>query len=295
MQIKQIQILLLFILFNIILNETKEIKNYEGVSFKDELTLKYDYKPSYPNTDDDIGAYFFFRFSFIRVHLHIKDEDGNDDLLVSDNFYVCQYFKIKNKKPQTYTFYLSCNDCGTVSMFFIDNSNEISITFNQFYEKYFDTVLINDTAPLPLIFNLEDEIEGNSQIIEMDTNYNASTIYNGKYKIEYCEINEKGCDFTYNEPNLIIEKDKKYKIRFNCFKGDNDTYYFIRYNISRIIKEVGYGYYNYQIKEKAKDIYYIFNYSNYNEFYIYLSEFYRQNYSPFSNEITGLFSNLNNK
>ena len=279
MQIKQIQILLLFVLFNIILNETKEIKNYEGVSFKDELTLKYDYKPSYPNTDDDIGAYFFFRFSFIRIQLHIRDEDGSDDLLVSDNFYVCQYFKIKNKKPQTYTFYLSCNDCGTVSMFFIDNSNEISITFNQFYEKYFDTVLINDTAPLPLIFNLEDEIEGNSQIIEMDTNYNASTIYNGKYKIEYCEINEKGCDFTYNEPNLIIEKDKKYKIRFNCFKGDNDTYYFIRYNISRIIKEVGYGYYNYQVKEKPEDLYYIFNYSNYKEFYIYLSDYNRLNYS----------------
>ena len=78
--------------------------------------------------------------------------------------------------------------------------------------------------------HLEDEIEGNSQIIEMDTNYNASTIYDGKYKIEYCEINEKGCDFTHNESKLIIEKDKKYKIKFNCFKGDNDTYYFIRYN-----------------------------------------------------------------
>ena len=180
-------------------------------------------------------------------------------------------YKIKNTKPQKYTFNISCINCGSVTMYFIDNSKEINVSLKQFSEIYVDSEKISNIPPLPLVFNLEESFEEKLLIVEMDMKYDESTIYEGKYKVEYCEINENECNFTHNEPRLILEKDKKYKIRFNCFEANDNTYYFIRYNISSIIKELGYGYYNFEITDKFRHIYYILNFSNYNDFYIHLN------------------------
>ena len=209
MQLKQLQVLLLFISFHTIINEPIKIQNFDGITFKDGIELEYDYNPSNQSIQDDIGTYFFFRFSFVRVYLYIIDEFKEDGgHIISNNFYRFHPFRIKNRNARKFTFSLSCIDCGSVSMFFIDNSNEINLNLNQFYEKYIDTDIIEDIPPLPLIFNLEESFEENSLIIEMDKNYNESSIYDGEYIIEYCEINENECNFSHNESKLIFKKDK---------------------------------------------------------------------------------------
>ena len=271
MKMLQIEILVLFVLLHIIHNEPIEIKSNGRVNFTNRITLEYDYKLSYPNIQEDIGAYFFFRFSYIGITVKIIDEDKKAETFQYTNSYKCYPYKIKNTKPQKYTFNISCINCGSVIMHFIDNSKEINVSLKQFSEIYVDSEKISNIPPLPLVFNLEESFEEKLLIVEMDMKYDESTIYEGKYKVEYCEINENECNFTHNEPRLILEKDKKYKIRFNCFEANDNTYYFIRYNISSIIKELGYGYYNFEITDKFRHIYYILNFSNYNDFYIHLN------------------------
>ena len=61
MKMLQIEILVLFVLLHIIHNEPIEIKSNERVNFTNRITLEYDYKLSYPNVQEDIGAYFFFK------------------------------------------------------------------------------------------------------------------------------------------------------------------------------------------------------------------------------------------
>ena len=282
MELKQIQILLLFISFHIILNEPIEIKNYERITFLDEITLIYNYNFSHPIAQEEQSTYFFFRFTFINAIIRIIDEDKNEGHISSKNYDSFHSYKIDNRKPQKYTFIATCSYCGPVSFFFIDNSKEINLNIKQFYERDFPAFDIKDKPPLPLIFKLEDSFEDRT-IIGIDSNYNVSQIYGGKYKVEYCEINENECNFTHNESRLIFEKDKKYKIKFNCFKENNNTYYFVSYMIMYIIKE-GFGYYNCEISSKIKSIYYILNIVNYTEFYIYSHNFYSRHSRAFVTE-----------
>ena len=266
MDLSKIFILVFFALFHL-LTAAIEIHNFENVTFSDE-EAKFIYYFSPNNLQDNKGAYFFFKLSYNFPSFYIIDGDGTKEEINKKDNNVFIFYKIEKLIPQKFTFLIKSDFPITKSIFLIDNSKVINLNFDQFYHLNFRTLEIKeDTPPLPLIFNITIK---EKTIINLTKSIDSDNIYDGKSLIEYCEINENGCNYITNENKLILifENGKNYKIKYNCYHYQN-KYYFSSYEISSIIKEVGYGFYGFKTDNRVKNYYYILDPGNLENFYIY--------------------------
>ena len=275
-------IMILFICFNSIFNEPIPIQNLQTIIFPKGNT-EYIYQFSEPTLQDGKDAYFFFKFTAdYKINLTIIDEDAKEYLkrVSSDEIYY--KYKIENLKSQKYIFVINSNYWYSEFMTFIDNSREINIKFENLLTLNFDTEKIEGKPPLPLIFNLDSLEE--KIIILFNNSDDAYNIYDGNSKLEYCEINENECNFKDNETSLILEKGKKYKIKYNCNEKASNTYSFTKYKISSLIKEVDMGFYGFSIDSNYRDLYFILDVKNLQNFYFYVQHSNYYFYYAFINE-----------
>ena len=284
MKLSKINIIILFICFNFIFNEPIPIQNFQTITFP-EGTTEYVYHFSEPTLQEGKDAYFFFKFSYdYRITLTIRDEDNKEFSIKVNSDSRFYNYKIENLKSQKYIFVIKNEYWYSKSMTFIDNSREINIKFEDLLTLNFDTETIQGNPPLPLIFNLDPMEE--KIIIIFDNRYDSDNIYDGNSKLEYCEVNENECIFKGNETNLILEKGKKYQIKYNCIEKSSNTYSFNNYEISYLIKEVvGMGLHRFTLDSNNEDIYFILDVRNIEEdFYIYVQHNYYYFYYAFIDE-----------
>ena len=257
-----------FLLFNTILS-ISQIENYQEVNFLSGTT-QFQYKFTEPHLIEEKGIYFFFKFSDdFFIDLTITDEDDNEVTIEvsTDSKYLT--YKVSNLKSQVYVFSIRNRGWSyEQTMIFIDNSKEIYTNLNNFIGLSFDTNIIYDIPPLPLILNIgtiEEKI-----IVTIDEGTSSN--------LELCELNENECDFKGNNSRLLFEKGKKYKIKYNYIKSGNNAnpYYYFKNYIKSIYKEIGLGLNNFSYIN-TKNLYLIVDISREKEFYLYASyniEFY---------------------
>lgn len=117
------------------------------------------------------------------------------DITSNSQFYK---YKIKNLKKQPFIFFISNNKGNKdISVIFIDNSRDINIPLDKFLNLRFDSELIKDKPPLPLIFNI-DPLEEKTNIY-FNTTQGSDVIYDDNSKLEYCERNENICNYKVIE------------------------------------------------------------------------------------------------
>ena len=237
------------------------IKNYEEISFLEGKT-EFKYEFTEPILKEEKDVYFFFKFSSdFFIDLTIIDEDNNKetiDVRQSNKYLI---YKISNLKSQIYTF--SINNRGWSygqTMRFIDNSKEISTNLDDFLGFSLKTDNIYNTPPLPLIFNI-DSIEEKLILSINKESYTESIL-------EVCKISENQCNFKGNMSQIIFEKDKKYKIKYNYLYNGN--YYYFKAYTKSIYKEIGIGLNKFSYY-KTTLCYIIVDITKYNNFYIYIS------------------------
>ena len=261
--------MVLFICFIIIKNKPIPVQNFETFSFP-EGTTEFVYEFLEPTTlQDGKDGYFFFKFSdrYYYITLTIKDEDNKEIIIKPKSKEIYYKYKIENMKPQKFIFNVTNTYWYSEKIVFIDNSKEINIKFQNLFTLNFDTEEIEGKPPLPIIFNLES-FEENIYIL-FDTNSESGNIYDGKAKLEYCEIVENECSFKGNNSNLFLEKGKKYKIKYNCNEKNSNIYSFNNYKISNAIREIDIGYHKFSLDTNFREFYFILNVKNYEKFYIY--------------------------
>ena len=208
MELRRLNILFFLISIHIIFNEQIPINNFQKVYFYSGLT-EYIYQYSEPTLSEEKDAYFFFKFSEKSgSSLRIKDEDGiNSEVKIdSDSQFI--FYKITNLKSKIYIFILGNNGMSSSkTMFFIDNSHDINIKLSDLFNFSFETDIIEDKPPLPLIFNLEFE----DNAILYYKSYSSGYIYDGNFLLENCEINEEICNYKGNKTYLTLRKEKNIK------------------------------------------------------------------------------------
>ena len=271
MKLLKMSIMILFICFNFIFSKPIPIQNFQTITFPAEGTTEYVYYFSEPTLQEGKDAYFFFKFSDdYRITLTIKDENNKEFSIKVNSDSSFYKYKIENLKQQKYIFVIKNEFWYSKSMTFIDNSREINIQFDNLLSLNFETETIQGNPPLPLIFNLDPLEE--KIIIFFDNSYNTDNIYDSNSKLEYCEIDENECNFKGNETKFVLEKGKKYKIKYNCNEKSSNIYSFSKYKISNLIKEVVcMGLYRFTLDSNKKDIYFILDVKNIEEdFYIYV-------------------------
>ena len=187
MKLKEIKILLLFLLFQIVFNEPYSIKNFEEITFP-VGTTEYTYQFLEPSLQRGKSVYFFFKFSFYyKIELKVIDEDKNENAINVTTEFRYLYFNVKNLKTQKYTFILT-NNYKEQKMIFIDNSKEINTNPDEFFQLIFSTESMKENPPLPLIFNMDTIKEKIIGIFY--ENKDGYTIYDGYSYIDYCEIDD---------------------------------------------------------------------------------------------------------
>ena len=268
MKFNKISTLVFLISFYTIFNQYP-IQNLEEVSIKKSNGRLYLYEFIEPTIPDGKDAYFFFNISNnVGVSLTITDGDAQvTSLNITSNSLFYKY-KIKNLKTQPFIFLISNNKGNKdISVIFIDNSREINSPLEKFLNLRFDSELIKDKPPLPLIFNI-DPMEEKTNIY-FNTNLVSDNIYDGNSKLEYCERNENVCNYKVIEEIITFEKGKKYKIKYNCNKKSSDTYSFEKYQISYFIGEINFGFHYFSLNYYFKYSFYILDILNYEKFYLY--------------------------
>ena len=201
MKLNHIRLIIIFLSFHLILNNAIQIENFNEIFIK-EGTTNYTYQYPGTNKTDGQNPYFLFKFSPIaEITLKIIDEDNNTVEKEINNPKVYIDYKLKDLKPQNFTFVIHNKRTIDETLIFIDNSNEINTNL----EKYFILVLVTDPMedkPRPLIFNFEP--------IEFRT-----IIYiKEKYSIfEYCKVENNECNYTEVDDKLIFEKGDKIKFK----------------------------------------------------------------------------------
>ena len=271
MKLNKMSIWLFILSFHIILNESEQIKNFDDIFIPAKTLKEYKYNFKELTIQDGKDAYFFFKLSNnYRITLTVIDEDKIETPITIYSYSKFYFYKIENIKSQQYTFLINNSHTSRVRLIFIDNSREINIKLENLLNLSFDTELIEDKPPLPLIFNMDSLDE--KTFILFETKQETDAIYDGNSRLEYCELNERECNFkSNNEAYIFFEKGKKYKIKYNCNQRGNATYLFEKYQITSFALEVDFGFYEFLLNNDFKKAYYILNIKNYEKenFYIY--------------------------
>ena len=266
MSLNNIKIVFLILSFCFI-NNTEEIKikNYEEIIIPkgEAFTLVYE-KPSY----SDSGNYFYFKFNVSdNYQLIIKPEDETETkITVSSNSYWYNYYASSTTKKK-YSFQIINSQISDVIMTFIDSSQEIDLNLEKFIDLNFDTKSIYDREPKPLIFNID--------VTQNTTLYfkaNKGSFINSDSLLYYCikdEINE--CNYKILK-SLNFEKGKKYKIKLNGYKYEEDTLYY-KFLFFTLVKEVDSGIISYSYNMGRRDRYFMIKCEKYKTFYLYGSNF----------------------
>lgn len=274
MKIRQIENLIIILLFQIVSNEAITIKNFEDITIP-VGTTEYTYQFLEPVLQEGKYVYFFFKFSFYyKIELKIIDEDNNETIIPVTTEYRFLYFQVTNLKPQKYTFILT-NNYKEQKMILIDNSREINTNSDDFFQLIFSSELIKDNPPLPLIFNI-DTIKEKTIAIYYE-NRDGYTIYDDNSLIDYCEINndnDNGCHFIAFNNSLIFEKGKRYKLKLNCYQIQLGSYFFVASLLSSITKEIDFGLTYNTLCPKVEYYYFVINIKNYENFYLYVQHNY---------------------
>ena len=189
--------LLIFILFNIIINEDIPINSFEQINVPKGVN-NYSYQYLESNIPKGKDGYFYFKFKFDSdIQLNIIDENNNKYNIVIDKVYWLCY-NITNLKSQKYIFQIiNENNNSYVPVMFIDGTKEINLTLEQYINLNFDSHSVINRPPMPLILNL-NIVEGEEGLYYFKENEidSGSELYDSDYLLYYCEIEEnKECNY----------------------------------------------------------------------------------------------------
>jgi len=264
---------ILFLLLSslyLILNQQIIQNNYKKIYFGRGIS-KYTYHISKINHQSEKIAYFFFRFSECeKIKFKIIINDENEIFLpiyLLEWIYFPLDFDDKEKDNFNITFVINSTYAYYYyeRMIFMSNFGEINISLEDFLNLNFDIEFLYK-PPFPLIFNL-DIIKESTTISFNQTNFNK--IYDGNYIFNYCIEEENKCNYIgSNNLNITFLKDKKYKIKINCYsnKSDLDLYYFKSIDF---FQDIHLGKQIFSINKSFKPKYYILNIKNYENIYIF--------------------------
>ena len=266
MELNQIKILFLFIAFHFTLNYEERIDCFSSISVRPRENNFY-YKFEKADLQEDKDAYFFFQFyeswNEAVIQMVIKDENQNETKIenITDINSGWISFKLTNLEPQKYTIDITSD--RWVDMIFIDNTREINTNLPMFIFFNFSTNFYEDKPPFPLIFNIDT--------VKEDIFYNfielsKDKISDGEHLLEYCIIDENECKYKGIEKSLNFEKGKKYKIRLNSYKNDDNLFYFETFYVW---KEIEFGLLSYEASINEKTCFFLINVQNLKNFYVY--------------------------
>ena len=253
-----LKIILLILTLNFIFNKEIAITNYETIKIEQGIfnfTYIYENISSFSET-----PYFYFLFSKEdrSITFEIIDENGNiNNAEIDDRNWI--YYKLTILKKQKFTFRIINKYYHSIKMMFIDSASEIKINLDQLASFQIEIDKIKE-YPKPLIIFIEQIEEDELYYFLEDNN------------LFYCVLGEDNeCDYNPLK-KLNFEKNKKYKIKYDCSKG-SDYFYFksfstikelkfeknIFYRIkSQSISNTFYkGYFFIDIKNKTKFLIYI--------------------------------------
>ena len=273
---KQYKNIIIFIAFSLdfILNFPIEVKSWEEIESPDgSLELYYNFTESI--IPDGKDPYFYFNFEISRLQeniiLRIIDENKSETVIEikesNKNNWIS--YKVSSLNSQIYTFLIINNVWWQIEkIIFYDGTKELNMDLESFVSFKFNTEVIGDNQLAPLEFNIETiEEEAAFYYFKGNSHYK---IAEDSYLFEYCVIDENECIFT-EFVSLNFEKGKKYKIKQNPYKVDNNKYFFDSFSV---IREIDSNITNYQSKHNNKDIYFLINIKKLNIFYIYVTNNY---------------------
>ena len=223
-----------------------------------------------PIIPDGKDPYFYFNFKIRilqeNIVLKIIDENKNETIIEikesnKDNWIS---YKVSNLNSQNFTFLIINNVWWqTDKIVFYDGTKGLNMDLWSFVSFIFNIEIIGDNPPLPLEFNIETIEEETFYYFKGNNHYK---IAEDSYLFEYCVINDNECIFT-GFISLNFEKGKKYKIKQNPYKLDNNKYYFDSFSV---ITEIDSNITNHQSKNGIKNMYFLINIKQLNIFYIYV-------------------------
>ena len=279
MMLKKLQYLfILFLSFHLVFNEPIEIQSFEEVTIQ-EGTSEFIYQFSEPQLIQGKNPYFYF---YSSSDLTLKIIDGNqsyETISLNKNYYFIEAI-ITDLNPQKYIFQVFNDNLYSTTMTFIDSSRDININIEKLLYLSFKTNSKFNGPPMPLTFNINPvkdktifALKSNSQIDILD----------GEYMLEYCEISENNiCEFNASSSNLfVLEKEKNYKFRINCFK---ESYYdFKSYQIKYVVKEIDFGAGFFGFSGSLINNYFLIDTRKFNTLYLY-AHFYNDVKTTFISE-----------
>ena len=269
------ELLIIFFLFHLIINEEVSIRSYEELDVP-KGTSNYSYQFTESSLPEGKDGYFYFKFNILKyyypISLSIIQENGNESSIsLTNKNWFC--YNITNLKSQKFIFSIEIAFYDTnISVLFLDGTKEINFTLDQFINLNFTSTSVS-RPPIPLTFNLItlEEQEGFYYFKENEKN---DILYDADYLLFYCELEEnQECSFTGFQ-SLFFDKNKKYKIKLNFYKDNyyNNYYYYFIYFSS--IKEIEFDSIRLDIIKKG--VYYyryyllnVENITNNNDFFIY--------------------------
>jgi len=270
MKMNLVNILLLFLLFNLAFN-TEKISNFDEITYPEGVS-EYSYQYSNLTRQEKRDSYFFFNFTNAQdIKLKIIESDGNETNLKND-YSSWLEFNVSSTISQEYIFQITNNGKEPGKMIFIDNTQEINTSLDRFINLNFSTKYINSRAPLPLIFNLDTINE--DMFYNFKESGNNNYIYGGDYILNFCELyNISTCDFKGSKA-FHFEKGKKYKAKMEWYTD----YYKSRFYLSKIsfvlyyINDIELGTTIYETNGKRRERYFLLNAKRFKNLYIYIKE-----------------------
>ena len=231
---------IIFLIFDFIFNKPIEITNSASSIYIPKGESEFFYQYSDPILQEGKQAHFFFNYiSYNKPEIKILDEDGNL-FTVKFQYFDYAYFNITNYKKQKYIFKI--NSSQETELLFLDNSREINANLDDLFNLVYTTELM-DNPPLPLVFVIIAKKEKFLSVKSNGNIYSGEKIFNGDSELEFCEVNGNDCYFkNINIDDYIsFDKDKKYKIKINCYQYREQQYLFRRNIKVSIFKEIEFG------------------------------------------------------
>ena len=239
MKENKMKILLIIILFQIIF--CQNISNFDEVTVNPGKSIYYYQflECSIPGEND---AYFFFNFTNAEsINLTIIEEDNNENVFdsISKNTWTSYY--IKNLTSQIFMFEIINNANSSGKMIFIDGTKDINTSLETFANLNFSTEYF-EKPPLSLFFNIDDIADEEHYYIFEEKKNSKESIVGGDFLLNYCLLSEKECNYT-GLKILHFEKEKKYRIKLNFYKNNDNNNYFFKKFVSFLyfIKEIEFG------------------------------------------------------
>ena len=257
MKIFDLKIIILILTLKLILNQETEIHNYEKVIINPEGVYNYSYKFENSSSFSET-PYFYFKFSDEnrRIKCEIIDEDGNvNNLKIKEGDWIS--YKLSLLKKQSFTFRILNDNHYSINMMFLDSASEIKIYLDQFINFEFQISKVEE-KPKPLEIIIE-------QIEEEEFYYFVADNF-----LNYCLLGENNeCDYALLK-ELNLEKNKKYKIEYNCKEGN-----YFSFESFYTIKELQLEKIVYTINLSLTERYFLINIKNKADINVYID---KQNY-----------------